>query len=83
MGKGDQKTRRGKLFAGSYGVRRPRKKQTNVFIPPKPVIKTETTVGTETKPKTRPATAKTKAKAKPAAKAKTTVKKAATKKDKE
>jgi len=26
MGKGDQKTRRGKLFRGSYGVRRPRKK---------------------------------------------------------
>ena len=26
MGKGDQKTRRGKLFSGSYGVRRPRKK---------------------------------------------------------
>ena len=26
MGKGDQKTRRGKLFSGSYGVLRPRKK---------------------------------------------------------
>lgn len=26
MGKGDKKTRRGKLFNGSYGVRRPRKK---------------------------------------------------------
>jgi 30S ribosomal protein S31 len=25
MGKGDQKSRRGKLFRGSYGVRRPRK----------------------------------------------------------
>ncbi len=24
MGKGDKKTRRGKLFMGSYGVRRPR-----------------------------------------------------------
>jgi ribosomal small subunit protein bTHX len=27
MGKGDQKTRRGKLFSGSYGVLRPRKKR--------------------------------------------------------
>ncbi|MCD6332277.1 MAG: 30S ribosomal protein THX [Bacteroidales bacterium] len=26
MGKGDKKTRRGKLFSGTYGVRRPRKK---------------------------------------------------------
>lgn len=26
MGKGDRKTRRGKLFKGSYGVRRKRKK---------------------------------------------------------
>ncbi|MFO7617565.1 MAG: 30S ribosomal protein THX [Bacteroidales bacterium] len=27
MGKGDKKTRRGKLFNGSYGVTRPRKKE--------------------------------------------------------
>ncbi len=27
MGKGDRKTRRGKLFMGSFGVRRPRKKR--------------------------------------------------------
>lgn len=27
MGKGDKKTRRGKLFMGSYGVLRPRKKK--------------------------------------------------------
>jgi len=26
MGKGDRKTKRGKLFSGSYGVTRPRKK---------------------------------------------------------
>ncbi|TVR71226.1 MAG: 30S ribosomal protein THX [Marinilabiliales bacterium] len=26
MGKGDKKTRRGKIIKGSYGVRRPRKK---------------------------------------------------------
>ncbi len=28
MGKGDKKTRRGKLFMNSYGVRRPKKKDT-------------------------------------------------------
>ncbi len=27
MGKGDKKTRRGKLFQNSYGVTRPRKKE--------------------------------------------------------
>lgn len=27
MGKGDKKTKRGKIFRGSYGVRRPRKKR--------------------------------------------------------
>lgn len=27
MGKGDQRTRRGKIFRGSYGKRRPRKKK--------------------------------------------------------
>lgn len=29
MGKGDRKTRRGKITLGSYGVRRPRKKKKN------------------------------------------------------
>jgi 30S ribosomal protein S31 len=27
MGKGDRKSRRGKLYAGTYGKRRPRKKK--------------------------------------------------------
>jgi 30S ribosomal protein S31 len=27
MGKGDKRTRRGKIFAGSYGKTRPKKKQ--------------------------------------------------------
>ena len=31
MGKGDLKTRRGKLFAGTYGKTRPRKKVAKVF----------------------------------------------------
>ncbi|MDB2342056.1 30S ribosomal protein THX [Flavobacteriaceae bacterium] len=29
MGKGDRKSRRGKIIKGSYGVRRPRKKNKN------------------------------------------------------
>ena len=37
MGKGDKKTRRGKIIAGSYGVLRPKKKSSAV----KPVVKTE------------------------------------------
>jgi 30S ribosomal protein S31 len=28
MGKGDRKSRRGKIFRGTYGKRRPRKKKT-------------------------------------------------------
>ncbi|MCG8320556.1 MAG: 30S ribosomal protein THX [Cytophagales bacterium] len=29
MGKGDKKTKRGKIVKGSFGVRRPRKKKTS------------------------------------------------------
>jgi ribosomal small subunit protein bTHX len=36
MGKGDKKTKRGKLFMGSYGVSRPKKTDA------KPVVKTDT-----------------------------------------
>jgi len=35
MGKGDIKTRRGKLFNKSYGVTRPRKKVTKQPVPQK------------------------------------------------
>ncbi len=35
MGKGDKKTRRGKLFMGTYGVSRPKKTDS------KPVVKPE------------------------------------------
>ena len=56
MGKGDKKSRRGKITMGTYGVRRPRKKKKN------------TAVITKTKPK---ATAKkTPAKKAPAKKTK-------------
>jgi 30S ribosomal protein S31 len=38
MGKGDKKSKRGKIIIGSYGVRRPRKKNKTVA---KPVKKTK------------------------------------------
>ena len=34
MGKGDKKTRRGKIILGSYGVRRPRKKNDKPEVKP-------------------------------------------------
>lgn len=55
MGKGDRKTRKGKIIKGTYGVRRPRKSN-------RPVV--ETTVKAKAK------SAKPKAKAKPKTKAK-------------
>ena len=35
MGKGDRKTKKGKIRIGSYGKLRPRKKATNTFVPKK------------------------------------------------
>ncbi|MGB7207465.1 MAG: 30S ribosomal protein THX [Pyrinomonadaceae bacterium] len=32
MGKGDKRTRRGKIFAGSFGKTRPRHKKKNVAV---------------------------------------------------
>jgi len=32
MGKGDKRTRRGKIFAGSFGKTRPRKKKAAVVV---------------------------------------------------
>lgn len=57
MGKGDKKTKRGKIAIGSYGVRRPRKKtKTYNAVEPKPkkkaAKKTATKPKTSTKPKT-------------------------------
>jgi 30S ribosomal protein S31 len=31
MGKGDKKSRRGKIYKGSYGVRRPKKRKKSVL----------------------------------------------------
>lgn len=57
MGKGDKKSRKGKLFMGSYGVSRPRKK-TKAYIPvrkpapvAKPVAEAITSEAVETTPK--------------------------------
>ncbi|WKV12319.1 30S ribosomal protein THX [Marivirga harenae] len=33
MGKGDKKTKKGKIFAGSFGVRRPKKTTSSAVIP--------------------------------------------------
>jgi len=35
MGKGDRKTKKGKIRIGSYGKLRPRKKATSTFVPKK------------------------------------------------
>jgi 30S ribosomal protein S31 len=73
MGKGDKKTKRGKIVNKSYGVRRPRKVKKNTYTaPPAKEVKEE-------KPKAEPA--KKKAPAKKTAK-KTTAKKTTAKKPK-
>ena len=41
MGKGDKKSRRGKIILGSFGVRRPRKKKTIIISKTKKEVKTE------------------------------------------
>ena len=38
MGRGDGKSRKGKIFKGSYGVVRPRKKAVEIIIPVKKKI---------------------------------------------
>jgi len=40
MGKGDKRSRRGKIFAGSYGKTRPRHKKKNVAAVPEKAAKT-------------------------------------------
>jgi 30S ribosomal protein S31 len=43
MGKGDKKTKRGKIFQGSYGIRRRRKKGIKATIPAVPAKKDKST----------------------------------------
>lgn len=76
MGKGDKKTKRGKIVIGSYGVRRPRKKK--IISATKPKAKVETKVKSDTKPKTETkvkTATKPKAEVKETPKAKKTTKK--------
>jgi len=78
MGKGDKKSKRGKIISGTYGVRRQKKGGKTPVVIAKPEKVKETpakkTVTEEIKPETKAPTVK-----KPAAK-KTAVKKAAPKK---
>ena len=78
MGKGDKKTKKGKISAGSYGISRKRKKATAIVTPKakKKVAPKKVEAEKEAAP------AKKAAPKKPAAK-KTTTKKAAPKKPKE
>jgi len=77
MGKGDRKTKKGKIRIGSYGKLRPRKKTTDTFVPKKAekVKEEQPKKQVETKKKTA---AKKTTKKKTVAK-KTTKKKTATK----
>ncbi|MBI1286351.1 MAG: 30S ribosomal protein THX [Flavobacteriales bacterium] len=85
MGKGDIKSRRGKIARGSYGVRRKRKTAVSVVIPPKkkaaakPKAKANVEEAAEEKVTKKPVAKKTAAK-KTTAKKATTTKKAASKK---
>lgn len=53
MGKGDQKTTKGKRVRGSYGKTRPKKAPKPVIIPEKPTKPKAEKVAAEEKPKTR------------------------------
>ena len=48
MGKGDKKTRRGKITMGSHGVSRPRKKSTGKVVAAPKVVKAAKAPKTET-----------------------------------
>lgn len=85
MGKGDKKTKRGKIIAGSYGVRRPRKirKYSKSVVTDKteePVVAKKTSVKKTTKPAEKKTTPKAKAETKVNSKAKTTSTKKSNKK---
>ncbi len=58
MGKGDKKTKRGKIIQGSYGVTRPKRKATTGKIPApvkavKPIVEKEAVEEVKPKPKAR------------------------------
>ena len=56
MGKGDKKTKRGKIVIGSYGKRRPRKDKATIAAPaakPKAEVKPKVKAKAEPKPKAK------------------------------
>jgi ribosomal small subunit protein bTHX len=64
MGRGDKKSRKGKIFKGSYGVVRPRKTAVEIIIP----VKKKIAVKEEVEEKTAVVKKKTAAKKKSTAK---------------
>lgn len=74
MGKGDKKSKRGKITIGSYGVRRKRKKSSGIAAVPKKAATATAAEAPEEKPAKK---APAKAAAKPAAEKKPAAKKAA------
>ena len=64
MGRGDRKTRKGKIFRGSYGVVRPRKTAVETIIPVKKKIVVKKEVEEKTAVVKKKTTAKKKATAK-------------------
>jgi 30S ribosomal protein S31 len=64
MGRGDKKSRKGKIFKGSYGVVRPRKTAAEIIIP----VKKKIAVKKEVEEKTAVVKKKTAAKKKVTAK---------------
>ena len=49
MGKGDKKSKKGKIFMGSYGVTRPRKASKSTSASPKKIAKKSESKATGTK----------------------------------
>ena len=59
MGRGDKKSRKGKIFKGSYGVVRPKKTAVKIIAPAKKkIVEEETTVIKKKKKVKKKATAK-------------------------
>ena len=64
MGRGDRKSKKGKIFKGSYGVVRPRKKAGETIIPSKKKVEVKKEVEEKTASIKKKASAKKKTAAK-------------------
>ena len=60
MGKGDRKSRKGKIFMGTYGVTRPRKTTEVIVMPKKNKEEVATKAATKKKTETKKTVAKKK-----------------------